>query len=642
MGETIDRAVYEIETRRTGDRRAITGVRDEMLSTQQVQRAAQDFDRRYTSQAAEGQRRIIQAERERRQGVAEDLRLLSLRVQTVNAGNTAEIAALRESLAAQREYQQGSKASQQENLRLVQITQQLERRVDAVSAAQLRANNTTRQFPIERIRAGGNAVAALAFAAENATLGGRSAVTAFGNLATTLALVSQNAKFASWAGWIGAAVTVAASLAAILSRVGAEERDRDERRFRRQLGDADVHTAERLLEVLREQKREVESIRPATAAGRLTERIDNWLEGLLGVGRGQELAQIRSRIKEVEIEREALIERHARAEATRRRENTESLNLRIREAETTRDLLTHTASLSEFEQERNRLEADTVQRMEAISREYLQQRDAAGHLLPLTDEQKSKLADLLGIEVELSRLRREEIAEREKIAQANATIAFLRERGGAADVFTARMAEIEIQREAETRLYGDVALVAERAEFRKRQLYRETAKEAGKAFEQIHDAFINSSSRDLKAIAHIADSVRRLQIGAEAALAAVESARQFAKVPGALAAGNPVAAALHALSGTQLAAAAALGFREALGSGGGGGAAGGGGVGAGTTFEPDRATEGGGATTVNLWTIDPDSPSRIARTTWLINRNRVLGRQMFIPPTTGFHGGQAA
>ena len=42
MTETVDRAVYEVKTRRVGDRSAVTGIRDEMLSTQQVQRAAQE------------------------------------------------------------------------------------------------------------------------------------------------------------------------------------------------------------------------------------------------------------------------------------------------------------------------------------------------------------------------------------------------------------------------------------------------------------------------------------------------------------------------------------------------------------------------------------------------------------------------
>lgn len=656
MADTVDRAVYEVETRRVGDRNAITAIDQELKQSAQLQaylaKTQGAYEREVAAEASKG----LGTERERTRLARENLALLSLRVRNVQLASAGEVAALQGAIAAESARLAASNATELQRERLISVEQRLEQRIDAqavaqqrqaaaatraataqaqaaeqAAAAQARANAQLNAFPTQRLRTGANAVSSIAFAAEQSALGGRQAVIAFGNLATTLSFVSQSAKFASWAGGIGAAVVVAGTLASLLSRIGKEERDREEARFKRQLGDADVHTAERLLTVLKEQKKELEGIRQSTAAGRLTQRVDNWLEGLIGVGRGAEIAKARTRIKEVEIEREALIERHARAEATRRRENTESLITLERQVTAQARLLTDAVSIGEQDAEIAAIEQQRLERVIEIGNQYRNQRDQQGHILRLTADQEAQLVRIVERENEISRIQREAAERRRAEARTQGTIEFMREHGTAKDRFDARMAEIEILQQREERLYGDSTIAAERAEIRKRQLYRETAKEAGRTFGLIHDAFINSSSRELKAIAHIADSIRRVQIGAEAALAAVESARQFALVPAALARGAPWAAAFHALSGTQLAAAAALGFREALGSGGGGGAAGGGGVGAGTTFEPDRGVSGGGEQTIILQLLDPDTPSAIGRTMWLMKRNQVLHRQSFIP-----------
>jgi hypothetical protein len=634
MADTIDRAVYEVETRRTGDRNAIRGVRDEILSTQQVQRAAREFDTRYASQTSAAQRQIIQVERERRAGVSEDLRLLSLRVQTTNVANASEIAAIRESLIAQREYQQGARASQQENLRLVQVTQQLERRVDAYTAAQLRANRGTAAIPVERIRMGGNAVTALAFAAEQSALGGRQAVVAFGNLAQTLSFVSQSAKFASWAGWIGAAVTVTGTFVSLLSRADDLEKRRSERLRERDISDLDVHTVDRertrLQGLLSAAQGQQSRLRGINIFGVSAEAV----AGLLNVGKFGEIKRLETEIAAVEDRRADLLRDMAQSESRRIRQNSESLQLSERALAIEHDLLRLGGEASDRDIAIARVRGEVEEHQRAIVEHYRNQRDAAGHLLPLTQAQEQSLSRQVQLMRDIGAQREAEI-EREKIrAQAQSSVGFAREFGNAPGRFSAQLFEIEQVRISEEKLYGDSAIAQERAETRKRHLYRQTAREAAQSFGTIHDALIKSQSRELKAIAHIADSIRRFHIGAEAAVAAVQSARAFGNVPRALADHDWTAAALYAKAGLELGAAAAMGFREALGSGGaGGGGGGGGGIGAGSSFEPDRAAsgEGGGPIVINLYTTDPDSPGAIKRAMWLMKRSQLIGAQLYQP-----------
>lgn len=507
--------------------------------------------------------------------------------------------------------------------------------VKRTTAAVVQKNAAMGGIPNARLRQGAQSISAIALAAQGAEVSARGAINAFGNLATTLAFVSQNAKFAAWAGWIGAAVVVAGTLASVMSKIGEKERERDERRFQRRLGDTDVHTNERLLAVLQKQSAEIERTQKATLGplGQKTRRVDNWLEALIGVGRGEELEKLKRRIEEVRERGEALQEDAARAARERRRENLEELRLGEVRNRQHAALIGFEENRSEFDIQISQLDQARHEREMEIQRAVKEQRDAKGHILAATKEELDAMNALIESERVLFAERTKGVRRQQAEAQAEGTRRFMRESPLGGDRFAAELLEIQKLQAEEELLYDSTEIAAARASKRKIQLYRDVAKEGGKAFGQIHDAFINSSSRSLKAIAHVAESVRRFQIGAEAALAAVESARQFAKVPAALAAGNPFAAALHALSGTQLAAAAALGFREALGSGGGGGASGGAAA-TSATFEPDRG-QAGSMTTVNLFTTDPFNSANIRRVAWLMNRDGVMGRPIYVPPTTG-------
>lgn len=210
------------------------------------------------------------------------------------------------------------------------------------------------------------------------------------------------------------------------------------------------------------------------------------------------------------------------------------------------------------------------------------------------------------------------------VEQHNAKLAFIEEE---------RLAAIkrgEDETEANRKAYND-----------RRALIRSEIDQTRQGYKTIEDALLSSHSRQLKAIGYAMQAFRRLEIGAEASMAAVESARAFGKVPGYLAAGQIGAAALSAASGVQLAAAAALGFREALG-GGGGGASGGGsgsassGVG---TFEPRSSGTGNGGTTINLYQKDPFGRDQIKQTLFFLQRAGVTKTAAAeITPSSGLVG----
>jgi hypothetical protein len=171
------------------------------------------------------------------------------------------------------------------------------------------------------------------------------------------------------------------------------------------------------------------------------------------------------------------------------------------------------------------------------------------------------------------------------------------------------------------------------------ELRRATMKAAADDAKTIVGVLLDSGSKQVKAIGHAADAVRRVQIGAQAAHAAVESAIEFGKAIGSAASLDFRGAALHASSGLALARAAALGAKESLG-GGGGGSSGGGGGGGGAdpngAFRPRTGTEGQGNVVINLLTQDPYGATKIQQVMYELNRAQVLGRPpVQIPPTTG-------
>jgi hypothetical protein len=208
------------------------------------------------------------------------------------------------------------------------------------------------------------------------------------------------------------------------------------------------------------------------------------------------------------------------------------------------------------------------------------------------------------------------------------------------DRYQAKVDEINAEADLDLKAGHNAVEVERKKQAEIRQLRRGTILAAADDAKTITDVLLASGSRDVKAVGHAADAVRRVLIGAQAAHAAVEAAIEGGKAIGAAASGNWAGAALHAASALELTKAAALGAQESLGGGtsgaGGGGASGGGG--SSTTFEPRSGTEGQGMVTINLLTQNPYGAEQIQQVQYQLQRADILKRPIPISPTNQLRG----
>lgn len=268
-------------------------------------------------------------------------------------------------------------------------------------------------------------------------------------------------------------------------------------------------------------------------------------------------------------------------------------------------------------------------------------KDTAHNIVALTAQQTADLAKQLDQNAALTAYKKGQL----EIEIAIANTAYRRSTADvlagmsnkAGDVYQEKEDSIKEQADIDRKKGYNEEDITARTQARIRALRKETAKAAMDDATQITSVLIASGNRQIKAVGHAADTVRRLVIGAQAAHAGVESAIEAGKALGSLATGDFRGAALHAASALSLAKAAALGAQESLGGGnaGGGGSAGGGNGGNGT-FSPRTGTEGQGGITINLLTQDPYGRRNIQQVMYEINRAEILGRPPIqVPPTTG-------
>jgi hypothetical protein len=201
------------------------------------------------------------------------------------------------------------------------------------------------------------------------------------------------------------------------------------------------------------------------------------------------------------------------------------------------------------------------------------------------------------------------------------------------DRYNARLAEINAEADLDLKAGRDAVEVERKKQAQIRQLRRETANAAMDDARTISGVLLASGSKDVRAIGHAAESIRRVIIGAQAAHAAVESAIEGGKAIGSLAAMDFRGAALHGAAALELAKAAALGAQESLGGGRGASGGGGAGSGGGTTFEPRSGTEGQGMVTINLLSQNPYGAEQIQQISYLLQRGEILKRPIPIGPT---------
>lgn len=201
--------------------------------------------------------------------------------------------------------------------------------------------------------------------------------------------------------------------------------------------------------------------------------------------------------------------------------------------------------------------------------------------------------------------------------------------------YQAKVDEITAEADLDLKAGHNAVEVERNKQAQIRQLRKDTLRAAADDAKSITDVLLASGSRDVRAVGHAADTIRRVLIGAQAAHAAVEAAIEGGKAIGAAATGNWAGAALHAASALELTKAAALGAQESLGGGGYSGTGGGGAAASSSsgTFEPRIGTEGQGMVTINLLSQNPYGPEAIQQVSYLLQRGEILKRPIPIGPT---------
>lgn len=272
----------------------------------------------------------------------------------------------------------------------------------------------------------------------------------------------------------------------------------------------------------------------------------------------------------------------------------------------------------------------------AILRQYSAESDALGPIQTLNEYQLEQLRQM-GV-IREGNLK---LLEREFLLRGTLSVL---ERGSRSEnvgeSYSAQMKLIEAQRLEDIKKNGYTEVEATaRAEEKKRQLRKQTTEQTKRDFRTVEDVLLASNSRQIKAVGHAVQTIRRLEIGVEGSKAAVKALREGAESLASFAMGDFRGGALHLASAAQFAAVAALAAQESLGGGssaGGGGGGGGGTSGAGT-FEPRSSTEGQGALVLNVYSQNPYGAEQIQSVQYLLNRAEILKRPaaIQIAPTNG-------
>lgn len=475
------------------------------------------------------------------------------------------------------------------------------------------------------------AMSSIAFAAQSATLGTRGTVMAAGQLAEASALGS--ARMAMWAPHIAAATVVAGTLFSIFQRMNREVTAISDS-SKNLLSSID----ETQIETVWQRARKAREDATTAAANARPESMKEVVEGT------PEQKALEAAIAwEVEVGRRRRDIRVANGRKLNEDAKQERDRLRDQAIEDRKEALEfYRRTLADLRDQRHVAAMQVAGESDvAVGLLRIEQQSAAE--IRALDKYKLEAGERLELEYRIRQVHDEQfklLAQQAGAANRRTHAGMLGESEDPREAFEGRMELIRLERDTQIKAGMDVALADEIAERKRRALRLETARSTIGYLKTIEDATMGSSNKQVRAIGMLANGIRRLHIGAEASLAAVESARAFGKVPGYLASHQYGSAALSALAGAKLAAAAALGFRESLGGGGSGGAGSGGGGGSATEasrFEPSAASAGvGSGVTINLITRDPYGRESIQQTLFSLERAGVLKTPAIeIPPTNG-------
>lgn len=478
-----------------------------------------------------------------------------------------------------------------------------------------KVGTTMLQFPTTRTRQGAMAVREIAYAAESATLGGKAATVAFGNLAQTLALTSRNAKFAAMATELGALVLLATTLYTLIQKINKEP-----------VADAATSTRLAKADTLAEVQREYDRLKAMKQEAQQSAESGKFgsFEKLQQANANEQAAFVRL----TEFKSKALAESRDKAEAANKTALTKAeadartaAGMRLRIAADTAAKWDELEGVSAIEARRratDRAFADEERAIRALNiplaaRLALMQQalDAQFATKELLERERTNTAQ--GIREEARTINAEDNPEAE---------------------YRLKLERIETERLANIKATEDVAGANALAEAKIRQLQMQRVKEGVAGFQRLATAVKGYGGFAVKAAQGIADAVRKFEILVQARKDAIKSKSEWAAGMAAL--GTPGAgwsAALHFAASAGYAAAAVAGGAEAVSGGGGGASGGGAGAGAGeSTFEADRG-RAGGDTVVNIIVRDEFGRERIAQTRYMLDRSREL--KVPLPTTSG-------
>lgn len=498
-----------------------------------------------------------------------------------------------------------------------------------------------------KARTGANALSILAFSLQQGTGSAAGFAQAAGSAAFGLSGLTSSARLAASAAGVGALVTVLATAVILLKDASKEAKATDltiqriGRTSLTQIAEAEAMQRER---VARAERQYLESV----------ER-----KGLRGsVGPWSEQGRNRTAMQREQSALNEMVNRRVELTTRHNRELQEAQRLNVNEIRDTRSLLDlevlrtaqlvqrsglygqdlgnleryRQAAATEADIRRRTLELESEGRERAI-RERFRQIDDAGKVIALTDEQRLAMETLLRLNRQITKEREQQLLQENALAAAGRREAIRLERArfdsDVREAYDARRAQIELERDAEIQATGDVAAAKERAELRLRQLRREVYRSAIDDLGRLAGATSDSNNKRTRAVEETAKALRRVMIGAEAALASVEAARAWGKSFSRAAAGDLRGAALEAAAAVQLTAAAALGFRESFGGGGSGGGSGGGGPALSSRDPRESPTN----VTVVIQTVNPFSKEVLGETVFQLNRAGTLKTPIYAPAT---------
>jgi hypothetical protein len=263
-------------------------------------------------------------------------------------------------------------------------------------------------------------------------------------------------------------------------------------------------------------------------------------------------------------------------------------------------------------------------------------RNAAGAIIPLTQEERAEMASLLALNLDLVNAKAAQLKHEQDIVIQTNKAQQLEQSASPQEQYRGKLESIELVRQAEIKATGDVLTATARAEQAKRQLMTESAAIISRSWLSLGAEIVRSMNTAIeagKSLKGVLLSMLLSPIAAELrALAESEAVKAIAH----FATGDIGGGAAHTVaSGLATAAASRV---ASWGGGGGaagsGGTAGGGAVGGGSTFTP-RDQDRTAATVVNLYTTNPFGRENIMIASYQLNRAGTLNRPIYLPPTTG-------